>query len=228
MTQKYREDGNVVPVTLIEAGPCVVTQVKTADTDGYVAVQVGFGLKKHPAKPQIGHTQGLKSVPQDMKEFRWADDASVAPERGSLITVETFAPGDKVQVTGETKGKGYQGVVKRHGFHGAPASRGTKDQVRMPGSIGGHGRAGGRVAKGKRMAGRMGGEQVTIKNLEIVTVDAEKNLLAIKGALPGARGALLLIRGEGDLKAQAPEKREMSEAKAEMAVPETSATETKA
>ncbi|MEK7631733.1 MAG: 50S ribosomal protein L3 [Patescibacteria group bacterium] len=189
MTQRFKDNGNVVPVTLVEAGPCVVTQVKTPDHDGYSAVQLGFGQAKHPSKARAGHTKDLAGN-QHLREFR-IDDAK-GLERGTVIPTDTFKPGDKVKVTGTSKGKGFQGVVRRHGFRGGPASHGHKDNLRMPGSIGAtfpqH------VIKGRRMAGHMGDERISVKNLEIVDVDAAKHLIAIKGAVPGSRGALLLLQ----------------------------------
>lgn len=189
MTQRFKDNGNVVPVTLVEAGPCVVTQVKTQDNDGYSAVQIGFGQTKNATKARIGHTKDLQSN-LHLREFR-IDDAK-GLERGTVINTDTFKPGDKVKVTGTSKGKGFQGVVRRHGFRGGPASHGHKDNLRMPGSIGAtfpqH------VMKGLRMAGHMGDDRISVKNLEIIEVDAEKHLMAIKGAVPGSRGALLLVQ----------------------------------
>jgi large subunit ribosomal protein L3 len=190
MTQKFREDGTVVPVTLVEAGPCTVVQVKTDASDGYGAVQVGFGVAKKNNKAKAGHLKDLERA-KVLKEFR-AENTSL--KRGDKIDVSIFSVGDAVEVTGISKGKGFQGVVKRHHFHGHPTTHGTKDAVRMPGSIGSGGNQ--RVFKGLRMAGRMGSDQVTIKNLEIISVDKEKNILALKGAVPGGRGAILLIRSK--------------------------------
>lgn len=201
MTQKFLEDGTAVPVTKVEAGPCVVTQVKTKEKEGYKAAQFGFGLKRKPLnKPLAGHLKGLPNFCH-LGEFVLGDKDEL--KIGDKIDVATFAPGDMVRVIGISKGRGFQGVVKRHGFHGSPASHGHEDQLRMPGSIGS--KRQGPVQKGKRMAGRMGGEQVTIKNLEIVEVDLSNNILLIKGALPGARGTLLKIEGEGELKIAKPE-----------------------
>lgn len=191
MSQLFKEDGQVVPVTVVKAGPCQVTQVKAKDSDGYFAVQLGFGSKRKLAKPAAGH---LKDLPK----FRYLKEFRVLPEmqftKGQEIKVEIFAPGDIVKATGIVKGRGFQGVVKRHGFHGSPKTHGHKDQLRMPGSIGATGPQ--RVLKGTRMAGRMGGNQVTITNLKVAAVDAEKNLLYLKGAVPGARRGLLLITGK--------------------------------
>ncbi len=189
MTQRFHENGAVVPVTLVEAGPCVVAQVKTADKDGYSAVQLSFGTAKHATKARAGHTKDLQANAH-LKEVRVDDTQGL--ERGKLIDASTFAVGNVVRVTGTAKGKGFQGVVRRHGFRGGPASHGHKDNLRMPGSIGAtfpqH------VMKGLRMAGRMGGQKTTVENLEVVEVDASKNLIALKGAVPGSRGSLLLIQ----------------------------------
>lgn len=191
MTQIFKEDGTVVPVTRVQAGPCTVTQVKTKEKDGVNSIQVGYGEQKkfRQARAQQGHLNGLPTV-RVMKEFR-TTEADAHLERGTTFTVATFAPGDKIKVTGVSKGKGFQGVVKRHGFKGQAASHGNKDQLRMPGSIGATGPA--RVFKGMKMGGRMGTDQVTISNLEIISVDTETNELFIKGAVPGARGGYLYI-----------------------------------
>jgi len=196
MTQKFSADGNAVAVTRVIAGPCVVTQVKKNDVDGYVAVQVGFGKKKNLSKPMKGHLKDLGDF-QYLKEFRLDAKAIEGFNVGGTITAKTFEVGDKIKVAGLSKGKGFQGVVKRHGFHGSPATHGHKDQLRMPGSIG----AGGvqHVFKGVRMGGQMGGGQITVTNLSVIDMDSEKNELFIKGAVPGARGNLLLISGEGDV-----------------------------
>lgn len=200
MTQRYRPTGEVVPVTLVKVEPCVVTQVKTAEKDGYTALQIGTGSKRHLAKPQAGHLKA--SGHEDLatlREFRVDSVDGVAA--GAVCEVASFVSGDVIDVTGISKGKGFQGVVKRHGFAGGPKTHGQKDQLRMPGSIGGGGRNGkGRVVPGMRMAGRMGGDQVTVKNLEIVEVLSEQGLVAVKGAVPGARGATLLITAQGDMK----------------------------
>ena len=202
MSQRYRPSGEVVPVTLVKVEPCVITQVKTADKDGYTAVQVGTGFKKHLAKPQMGH---LKAAAEPgnlatLREFRVDSVDGMAP--GAVCDMTSFASGDVIDVTGISKGKGFAGVVKRHHFAGGPGSHGQKDNLRMPGSIGGGGRNGkGRVVKGMRMAGRMGGDQVTVKHLEIVEVMPDQGLVAVKGAVPGARGAtLLIVAPQGDMK----------------------------
>lgn len=188
MTQIFREDGTVVPVTLVEAGPCIVTRIRENEAGNKTAA-LGFGEKKSINKAQKEDWGDLGNF-ELVQEFELEEGADL--ERGARLTVEVFAEGDKVNVVGTSKGKGFQGVVRRHGFHGSPASHGHKDQLRMPGSIG----AGGpqRVFKGTKMAGRMGGSQVTVKNLEIVKVDPKTNTLAIKGAVPGARGSHLTIR----------------------------------
>ncbi len=187
MTQVYRPDGAVVPVTLVQAGPCVVTQVKTVDKDGVNAVQIGFRLMKKLNQPEAGHLKDLPLM-ADLRDFRVEEATEM--KRGDAVEATVFQPGDLVNVTGVSKGKGFQGVVKRHHFHGHPTSHGHKDQERMPGSIG----AGGpqHVFKGRRMAGRMGNEQVTVQKLEVVEV-RDGGILAIKGAVPGARNAVLEI-----------------------------------
>ena len=193
MSQIFDKDGNVIPVTLVRATPNIVLQMRTKEKDGYEAVQVGAGDRKlkNIKKPQRGHFKELGSL-RYVREFRTSEKL----ERGQKIDVSVFQEGDAVKVSGISKAKGFQGVVKRHGFHGAPASHGTKHAHREPGSIGGSGgRAGGRVAKGMKMAGRMGGERVTMKNAKIAKVDVENNMLAIKGAVPGRRGTLLEIKG---------------------------------
>ncbi len=189
MTQYFNEDGSVIPVTLVKAEPNIVTQVRSEERDGYVAVQLGTDVTKKPLiKPAAGHLKELATV-KTLREFRVAETDL---NRGDKIDVSAFKPGDKVDVTGISKGRGFQGVVKRHGFKGSPASHGHKDQLRMPGSIGSQRQ--GPVIPGHRMAGRMGTDRVTIKNLEVVAIDEANNTLAIKGAVPGARGSLLMIR----------------------------------
>jgi len=194
-SQLFLEDGRVLPVTVIQAGPCQITQVKKQEKDGYKAVQVGFGFKKKLLKPQVGHLKGLPNF-RYLKEFDIDDNQEVAEQQ--TICVNTFDVGDEVKVTGISKGKGFQGVVRRHGFHGQNATHGHKDQERMPGSIGSTGPQ--RVLKGTRMAGRMGGDRVTIPNVEIVKIDEVNNLLYVKGPVPGARNGLLMIYGIGELK----------------------------
>ncbi len=188
MSQVYRPDGTVIPVTLVQAGPCVVTQVKTQDKDGYVAVQLGFLNAKRLNKPMEGHLKDLPKL-KIVREFRLPSAGEL--KKGDVLEAAIFEPGETIEVTGRSKGKGFQGVVKRHGFHGHPASHGHKDQLRMPGSIG----AGGvqRVFKGLRMAGRMGDENVTVKNLNVVEV-RDGGILAIKGAIPGGRNGIIAIQ----------------------------------
>ena len=187
MSQVYRPDGTVVAVTLVEADPCIVTQVKTKESDGYAAVQIGCDPRKKLTKSEAGHVKDLKPF-GTLKEFR-VDDVS-AFKRGDAVEASTFVAGDKVHVSGTSKGRGFAGVVKRHGFHGQKASHGHKDQERRSGSIS----AGGvqHVFKGIRMAGRMGDERVTVRNLEIVDV-RDNRIIAVKGAIPGARGSLIEI-----------------------------------
>jgi large subunit ribosomal protein L3 len=203
MSQVFCDD-EVAPVTLIKTGKCRVTQIKTLERDGYQAVQLGFEVKKKLRKPEKGHLKDLGNF-RYLREFGVEDGSVGSLKIGDQITVGIFKVGDKVQVIGVSRGKGFQGVVKRHGFHGSPKSHGHKDQLRMPGSIGATEPA--RVFKGMRMAGRMGGERVTVKNLEIVEIDETQDLLKVKGAVPGARNSLLLISTEGslDLKSKEPE-----------------------
>lgn len=192
MSQIFDSAGRVVPVTLVRALPNTVIAMRTKEKDGYTAVQIGAGIrkKKNIAKAQRAHFRDLGNF-RHVKEFR-TDEAM---KRGDTIDVSVFSEGDAVKVSGVSKAKGFQGVVKRHGFHGAPKTHGTKHAHREPGSIGGGGRAGGRVAKGMRMAGRMGGERVTVKNLKVAKVDIENHLIVVRGAVPGRRGTLLEIRG---------------------------------
>lgn len=193
MTQVFDDKGVVSAATIIEAAPMTVTQVKTTETDGYQAIQVGIGSRKakNLSGPVKGHLKDLAPV-QYIREIRTAD----AAERGAKIDISSFVPGDLVTVSAISKGKGFQGVVKRHGFHGGPRSHGQKNKERAPGSIGGSGgRAGGRVAKGIRMAGRMGGDRITVKNLKVLKVDVESNKILISGAVPGKPGTLVEIHG---------------------------------
>lgn len=196
MTQIFDQKGTVSAVTVVVAEPMTVTQMKTLEKDGYRAVQIGSGLRKESraSSPIKGH---LKDLPlsRHIQEFRVPAGASDTFERGATIDVSTFTEGDVVTVSSISKGKGFQGVVKRHGFHGGPRSHGQKNKERAPGSIGGGGRAGGRVVKGMRMAGRMGGDRVTVKNLKVLKVDQANNTLMISGAIPGRPGTLIEIRG---------------------------------
>ena len=194
MTQIFTEDGRAVPVTLVQAGPCTVVQVRTQERDGYTAVQLGYGAIKEARvnKPEKGHFAKAKVAPvRHLVEVR-TDDASTF-ELGSAITVDRFSAGEFVDVTGVSKGKGFAGVMKRWNFAGKPDSHGTERKHRSTGSVGA-GTTPGRVFKGMRGPGRLGGERTTILSLEVVESDAERNLLMIKGALPGPNGGLLLIR----------------------------------
>ena len=193
MTQIFDEKGNVIPVTLIEAGPCVVAQKKTVENDGYAAIQLAYEdtSKKHLNKAELGHLAKAGVSPKKhLKEFR-LDDIS-AFEAGSVVTVDTFAKGEKVDITGITKGRGYSGCVKRWGHSMLRMTHGTGPIHRQCGSMGTIDPA--RVFKNKKMAGQYGNEQVTILNLETVKIDAEKNLIAVKGAVPGAKGGIVFIR----------------------------------
>lgn len=199
MLTVYTEDGRAHAATVITAGPVTVTQIKTTEKEGYNAVQIGFGETKPERvnKPQLGHTKG-KAL-KHFRELRSRDGSlPTGVEAGATFDVSVFAVGDQVEVSGTSKGKGFQGVIKRHGFHGGPRSHGQKHSERSPGSIGGSGgRAGGRVAKGMRMAGRMGSERVTVRNLVVLQVHTETNELVLKGAVPGIPGSLVEIRGVG-------------------------------
>lgn len=192
MTQVFDDSGEVIPVTVIEAGPCYVTQVKTAATDGYNAVQIGFERieERKLKKPQRGHLGKLAPL-RYFREIR-TDDVSEY-EVGQQVDVGMFAAGQRVDVTGISKGRGFAGVVKRHGFRGGPKTHGQSDRHRAPGSIGA-GSTPGRVLKGMRMAGRMGNERVTVQSLKVVRVDPDRNLLLVKGSVPGRRGGLVLVR----------------------------------
>lgn len=208
MTQLFDESGNVARVTLIKAGPCIVTQVKTTERDGYNAVQIGFGKSKNPAKPQVGHLKTAGADSRVMREVRIkpvtaghpnadaleaAQTEALGLEVGAKIDVSAFEVGDAVQVTGTSKGKGFAGTIKRHNFARGPKTHGSHN-YRAPGSIGSgypeH------VLKGMRMAGRMGHDQVTVAGLKIVVVDAEQGLLAVSGAVPGPKRGLVMVKGK--------------------------------
>jgi large subunit ribosomal protein L3 len=189
MTQIFDKEGNAIPATLISAGPVTATQVKTKERDGYEAAQVGFGERK---MKNIKKSQRKLGNFRYLKEIRFLKSETCGLKPGDKIDVSIFQEGDKVNVSGITKGKGFQGVVKRHGFHGGPRTHGQKHSEREPGSIGATWPQ--RVIKGMRMAGRMGGNRVTVKNLKIIKVDQEKNQLLISGAVPGRKGTLLEIR----------------------------------
>ena len=192
MTQIFDENGKVIPVTVVEAGPCVVVQVKTVENDGYAAVQLGFGDKKATRvnKPDKGHFDKANAgYKKTLKEFKFEN---CDLEAGSLIKADTFAAGDIVDVSGTSKGKGYQGPIKRHNQHRLKETHGTGPVHRQAGSMGACSSPS-RIYKGKGMAGQMGAEKVTVQNLEIVKVDAENNLIAIKGAIPGPKGGIVTI-----------------------------------
>ncbi|MBL7763881.1 MAG: 50S ribosomal protein L3 [Chitinophagaceae bacterium] len=194
MTSVFDPGGKQTAVTIIEAGPCVVTQVKTKETDGYSALQLAFGDKndKHSNKAEKNHFSKASTAPKKfVKEFR---DFSIEKNIGESITVDIFAEGDKVEVVGTTKGKGFQGVVKRHGFHGVgQQSHGQHDRQRAPGSLGNSSDAS-RVMKGMKMAGRTGGDRVKLKGLKVVKIFADKNYILVSGAVPGHNGSIVLIQ----------------------------------
>ncbi len=194
MTSIFDSTGKQTAVTIIEAGPCVVTQKKTVETDGYNALQIAFGDKKekHSLKAEINHFAKANTAPK--KVVREIRDSESDKNVGEAITVEIFAEGDKIEVVGTTKGKGFQGVVKRHGFHGVGGqSHGQHDRSRAPGSIGNSSDAS-RVFKGMRMAGRMGGDRVKMKGLKVVKVFADKNYILVSGSVPGHNGSIVLIQ----------------------------------
>lgn len=193
MTEYFSENGTVLPVTIISVTPSTVTRVFEKSVDGYDSVQVGFGVQKKErvTKGRAGAMKG--AFYKTLKEFRLKPSDKSSLKEGEVIDISTFAPGDKVQVSSVSKGKGFQGVVKRHGFHGGPRTHGQKHSEREPGSIGGGLRT--HVPKGMRMAGRMGSDRITQKNLQVVFVDTENNLMLIKGAIAGKRGTLVEIVG---------------------------------
>jgi large subunit ribosomal protein L3 len=199
MSQVFLPNGESVAVTRVQAGPCPIVQVKAKGQGNNTAVQIGYDERRafRMKKPQAGHLKDLPSL-AELQDF--SVEKTDGLTRGDLVTVDTFAVGDFVNVVGTSKGKGFAGVVKRHHFKGAPKSHGHKHDLRAPGSIG----AGGvqRVFKGMRMAGRMGGERVTVKNLEVIAINPTENELVIKGAVPGARGSIVSITAPGDLKVQ--------------------------
>ena len=193
MTQIFDEIGNVIPVTVIAAGPCVVTQKKTAENDGYEAVQLGFmdAKEKHMTKAEIGHfNKAGVAFKKHLKEFRLEDCSAL--NVGDVITADTFAAGDKVDITGMTKGRGYTGAIKRWNLHKLCATHGVGPIHRQSGSMGVIDPA--RIFKNKKMAGQYGNEQVTVLNLKVVKIDAEKNIIAVKGAIPGAKNGIVFIR----------------------------------
>ncbi|MCL4078535.1 50S ribosomal protein L3 [Coriobacteriia bacterium Es71-Z0120] len=195
MTQVWGEGDRLIPVTVIEAGPCVVTQVRTKDRDGYAAIQIGFGDVKESRvnKPMAGHFKKAGVAPKrHLAEVRLDEAEAAQTKVGDTITVEAFEPGSRVHITGTSKGKGFQGVMKRHNFRGGPGGHGSHFH-REPGSIG-QCASPSRVLKGLGLPGHMGSETVTVRNLEVVKVDTEQNLLLVKGAVPGGKNGLLMIR----------------------------------
>ena len=195
MTQVFDERGDVIPVTVIEAGPCYVTQVRSAKRDGYTAIQLGFGETKprRLTRGQLGHLQ-RNNLPalRYLREFR-IREGEPDVEEGQQINADVFEVGDRVDVIGKSKGRGFQGTIKRHGFRRQPKTHGQSDRERAPGSIGA-GSTPGRVIKGMRMAGRMGNDRITMQNLEVVVVDADKNLIAVRGSIPGTNGGIVMLK----------------------------------
>src|SRR5215218_4138415 len=191
MTQVFDETGVVHPVTVIECGPNVVTQIRTSEKDGYEAIQLGFGIDKRLNKPEQGHRKASGFMSATLREVKADDVAEFSV--GQQIKVDSFAAGELVDVTGTSKGRGFQGGVKRHGFRGGPKTHGQSDRLRAPGSIGSSATPG-RVFKGTRMAGRMGNDRVTVMSLEVLRVDPERNLLVVKGSVPGHNESLVIVR----------------------------------
>ena len=195
MTQVFDDIGNVIPVTVIQAGPCYVTQIRTAEKDGYVAIQLGFGETKPQrlTRGALGHLKrnNLPSL-RHLREFR-LKNGEVDVQEGQTITADVFTKGERVDVIGKSKGRGFAGTIKRHHFNRQPKTHGQSDRERAPGSVG-MTTTPGRTFKGQRMAGRMGNDRVTAENLEVVVVDAEKNLLAVRGSVPGANGGIVVLK----------------------------------
>lgn len=193
MMEYFSPEGKVIPVTIVSAGPVTVTRVFEKSKDGYNSIQVGFrtGKKTRVSKAKLGQMKGEPY--KFLKEFRLKEGETAEGKEGDIIDVSVFNPGDKIQISGTSKGKGFQGVVKRHGFAGGPRSHGQKHSEREPGSIGGGLRT--HVPKGMRMAGRMGSDRITSKNLEVIFIDKENSMMLIKGAVPGVRGSLVEIVG---------------------------------
>ncbi|MYA62004.1 MAG: 50S ribosomal protein L3 [Dehalococcoidia bacterium] len=196
-TQMFREDGRADAVTVIQAGPCTVTQVKTEDTDGYVGVQLGYEEAKSLNRPEAGHLKGVDKNFQFLREFG-VDDVSEV-ELGQAIDVSLFNAGDLIDATADSKGRGFQGGVKRYNFRGGPKTHGQSDRHRAPGSVGA-GSTPGKVIKGLRMAGHMGSQRVTVRKLEVIEADTDRNLIFIKGAVPGSRNSLVLLKRSGSRK----------------------------
>jgi large subunit ribosomal protein L3 len=191
MTQVFDDRGVVHPVTVVEAGPCVVTQIKTDEKDGYQALQLGFLLDERLNQPERGHRQASGFMSRHLREIKANDISEFSV--GQVLNADVFAEGEVVDVTGTSKGRGFQGGVKRHGFAGGPKTHGQSDRHRAPGSIGSSATPG-RVFKGMRMAGHMGNDRVTVQNLKVIRVDTERNLLLIEGSVPGPNQGLLIIR----------------------------------
>lgn len=192
MSRIVDDSGAVVATTILSLGPCFVTQLKTAEKDGYDAVQIGYGEVRKLTKPKAGHLRGTSApLLRHLREVKRDGDEEVTV--GQRLDATMLNPGDRVDVTAVSKGRGFAGVMRRHGFHGGPKTHGQSDRWRAPGSSGA-GTTPGRVLKGTRMAGRMGGERVTVKNLRVLAVDGERNLVAVKGAVPGPTGGLVLVR----------------------------------
>jgi large subunit ribosomal protein L3 len=196
-TQMFHEDGRSDDVTVVQAGPCIVTQVKTPDSDGYTGVQLGFQEVRKLNKPRQGHLSSVDKLFRHLREFGVDDPSDV--EVGQEINAELFEAGDKVDATGTSKGRGFQGGVKRWGFSGGPKTHGQSDRHRAPGSIGA-GSSPGHVIKGLKMAGHMGNARITTRNLEVVASDPERNLMFIKGSVPGGRNSIVLLRRAGSRK----------------------------
>ncbi len=198
MTQVFGEDGNVARVTVLEAGPCPVTAVRTTERDGYAAIQLAFGAtkEKHLTKARLGHLRKADAPPmRALAEFRLREGEEAPAELGQTVTVEVFSPGERVKIRGTSKGKGFQGTIKRHNFRSGPKSHGSHN-VRAPGSIGASATPS-RVLKGIRGPGQMGNKRVTQKGLEVVRVDAAENLLLVRGSVPGPRGSVVEVRSDG-------------------------------
>lgn len=192
MTRSFRDDGSVTAVTVVQAGPCTVVQRKTRDRDGYEAVQLAYGRKKHPSSPMVGHFRAAGVEPGLLvREVRVAAHEELPP--GATVTVDAFRPGERVRVTGHSKGRGFAGGTKRWGFSGGDDAHGCKSH-RTPGSMGSNTKPG-RTFRGRKMPGRMGNSPVTIRNIEVVRVDSERNLILLRGAVPGARNGFVMILG---------------------------------
>lgn len=191
MTQIFDETGQAVPVTVLKVGPCVVTQLRTQERDGYEAIQIGYEESKRLNSPERGHQKAAGSSMRHLREVHATDISGY--EVGQVIDCSIFNPGDKVDITGTSKGKGFAGVVKRHGFAGGPKTHGQSDRHRAPGSIGSSATPG-RVFKGMRMAGQMGNERTTVQNLTVERVDPERNLVLVRGSVPGPKQSLVIVR----------------------------------